>query len=323
MLLYSDMSNYYQQLIYIFQNVQTLLALIGLISETLIISVFLRKRLRNHSYAFYSIVMAFFDILVCLHTFRHWSALMFAADLDLVSQFFCAIGEYQPYLAATCTLWLLVLISLDRLITIVYSNSNRFRILKKRSFQVFVVIILIACNLLMHIELPLNYTLLTINGSNLTVCSIPYEIFNIHTWIYLTNVILIIVVVINILNFKMITYLLKTRNGLNLKSNRMSVLKDRKFALSSVGLNIANLVCKIPLGIALLASYYLDFGSDECELLFTICVTITISYNAISFGIYMIVNSIFYDEFLIMIGLKRSIFTKTSTRNNSNKNVKV
>ena len=290
MLLYSYMKNYYQQLNYIFQNVQILFGFLGIVNQLLIICVFHRKRLRNHSYAFYSITMACFDLIACLHTFRHWAAFMFDANLDLVAQFFCAIGEYQPYAAGTSSLWILVLVSLDRLVTIVY--PNRLQLIKKRWFQAVLVMIVIVCNLLIHIQLPLYYTLQTLNDSNRTVCSIPYNVFNIHNYIYLFN-------------FKMIHFLIKTRNALNLNnSNRRSAIRDRKFAISAIGVNVANFVSKMPLGIAVLVTNYLNLNYDQFTLLFTICVTIATLYDALSFGIYLLVNSIFYDEFCLMIGLR-------------------
>lgn len=308
------MKNYYQQLNYIFQNIQFVVGCIGLVSQLLIISVFLRKRLRSHSYGFYSIAMACFNIVICLHTFRHWAAFMFDANIDLVGQFFCAIGEYQPYVSATTSLWLLVLISFDRLMTIAY--SNRFLLLKKRWFQALIVAILIAYNLLIHIQLPLNYNLISVNGTDESVCFIPFDVFNIHTWIYLANVHLAIVVINNVLSIKMIYYLIKTRNGLNLNnSNRRSILKDRKFALSAVGLNITTIILKLPLGIALLVSYYLTLSLDEFRALFSICVTLVTSEYPIEFCVYMFVNTVFYEEFLTMVGLKKSKIPHTSQSN--------
>jgi hypothetical protein len=314
MLLYSDMRNYYQQLNYIFQNLQVIVASIGIIGQLLIICVFLRKRLRNHSYALYSIAMFCADIWVCVHSFRHWAAFMFDANIDLVNGFFCAVGEYQPYTAATIALWLLALVSLDRVLTIAY--ANRFKLFKKGWFQALLVVFFIVYSLLIHIQLPMNYRLTVIDGSNTTVCSIPYNVFNIHTWIYLVNIYLIVIVINNLLSIKMVLFLVNTRKGLNLKQNKRSAIKDRKFALSAIGLNIATMICKLPLSTALLVSSYLTLTPDQMQLLFTICVMVATLDNAAAFGIYMVVNSVFYDEFLIMIGLKNSRIKNTASTSN-------
>ena len=211
----------------------------------------------------------------------------------------------MPYVAGTTSLWILLLISLDRLVTIVY--SNRFQVVKKRWFQAVFVIIVFVFNFLIYIQLPLNFKLIIINGTNQKVCSIPYNVLNFQIWIFFVNVLLILGVFINLLNFKMIRYLIKTRNGLNLnKQNRRCVIKDRKFAITAVALNIANFVSKMPLCVSLLVSYYLEFSIDSVRLLFTICVSINILFYALSFGIYMLLNSIFYEEFCLMIGLRKS-----------------
>ena len=309
MLLFSDLENYNQKLIYIFQNVQITLGFIGLVSEILIIIVFRRKRLRDNSYAFYCTLIACFEITICLQTFRLWSAFMFDANIDLVSQFFCAISEYIPYTTNTTSLWLYFLISLDRVVTIAY--SNRFQLLKKRWFQLFAIV----GSFLMFIEGPLNFKLITIDDTNKTICSIPDYVFIIQIWTSFTNIFVINVVVINLLNFKMIHYLITTRNSLHLiNSNRRSVIKDRKFALSTVCINIVCFISKTPLCVALLVSYYFELSLDSVRLLFTICVTINMLFYALSFGIYMLVNSIFYDEFYLMIGIKKSRVCNSSMK---------
>lgn len=181
------------------------------------------------------------------------------------------------------------------------------------------VVIVFIFNLLIHIELPLYYNLETINGTNKTICSIPYYMLNVHTWIYFACSFTTTLVIINILNFKMISYLMKTRNGLNLNnSNRRSIIKDRKFAISAICINIANFISKIPLSVSLLISYYLEFSIDSVRSLFTICVAITTLYYAVSFVIYMMVNSIFYDEFFLMIGLRKSKISQINIYFNNN-----
>lgn len=125
--------NYLQQLNYIFHYLQIVISIIGIIGNVLNMIVFMRKRFANLSFSFYNKVLGVIDIIVLLHSFRHWAAYMFDSDIDLVSQFFCTIDEYQPLIASHCSLLLLTLISVDRLITIAY--PNRFNIIKKKWFQ--------------------------------------------------------------------------------------------------------------------------------------------------------------------------------------------
>lgn len=109
---------------------------------------------------------------------------------------------------------------------------------------------------------------------------------------------------------------MKTRNGLKLNnSNRRSILKDRKFALSSVGLNITTIIFKLPLGIVLLASYYLDLSPDQFGALFTFFVALATTEHALEFWVYMFVNTVFYEEFLVMVRLKKSKVSYSSKSN--------
>ena len=52
--------------------------------------------------------MVCFDIEVCLQAFRKWAAFIFNANIDLVSQFSCTIGQYFPCVAITTSLWILL-----------------------------------------------------------------------------------------------------------------------------------------------------------------------------------------------------------------------
>lgn len=316
--------HYEQKVNYIVQNVQAFIAVFGIIGNVLSICVFLRKRFRQFSYSFYSIIMACFDIVVLLHSIRHWAALVLEADIDLVAPFLCSVGEYQPYVCITVSLWLLALISLDRLLTIQY--TNRFKLFKKRWFQATLAACLLIYSLLLHIQLPLYYKLTAVNGTGLE-CAIPIEVNTVHSWIYLSNIFLVAIVINNVLSGKMIWYLLSTRkaflaNWNQSQQNKHSANKDRKFAISSISLNICCMICKLPFSIGLLVTYYLVLNEDQTQLLFTIFVTIYTIDNGFTFVINMLVNSIFYEEFFTMIGFPNPNRRTSNKPNSKNKSTK-
>lgn len=311
--------NYYQRLTFIFQYIQIIIAIPGIIGNILIIFVFLRKRFRKYSYAFYSIVMACSDIVVLITSIRHWSAIILDANIDLVAPFFCTIGEYLPYVAGTISLWLLALISLDRFLTIVY--SNRFGIFKKRWLQIMFVIVLVVYSLLIHIQLPLSYNLVVLSSnetnSSLACVLESQNVATIHSSIFLANTFLVILIVNNILSGKMVWFLISTRKRLSVNIGRVnSTVKDRKFAISSIGLNICCMVCKMPLSVGLLVAQNQALSPDFGQLLFTIFVAIYTIDNAAVFVVYISVNSIFYEEFLKMIRVLR--FQTTSSNSSAN-----
>lgn len=307
--------NHYQRLNHIFQYVLALVGFVGILGNLLTFCVFRRQRLRKFSYSFYSRVMVCSDVIVLLHTFRHWAATVFNANIDLVASFLCTIDEYQPYVATFSSLWLLTLISIDRLVTIAF--PTRFKLLKARWFQVTLVLVVISYSLLVNILLPLNYRLEFANRTNSSSsaqaaaairCSISPQIASRQSWIYLVNILFLTLIANNIISLWMVFFIFLSRKKLtSLGSRRQSTVRDKKFALSSIGLNMCSLVCKLPFSIGLLVASYVNLDPDLNDLIFTINIVVLDAENGAAFIVNILVNSIFYNEFLNMLGFKKRI----------------
>lgn len=125
--------NNIQKINYMFLCLQISIAVIGIIGNALNIVVYMRKRFKNISFSFYNKVLALVDIIVLLHSSRHWAASMLDANIDTVAPFLCSSMEYLSVVATFTSLYLLMFISIDRLITIAY--PNRFNVIKKKWFQ--------------------------------------------------------------------------------------------------------------------------------------------------------------------------------------------
>lgn len=331
MLDYNQLSRY-GKVTYIFQHLQAFVSLIGIVGNILIISVFCRRGLRKYSYSFYSKAMAVSDMVVLSHSFRHWARFMFNADIDLVAPFFCTINEYQPYVTVTLSLWILMLISIDRLVTIVY--PNRFKLLKQRSCQAVLVVLVTLINLVIFIEMPLNYSIVGLpqpDNQTLQMCVLPAEIGRISSWLLLSNLFLTAIVINNILNLKILVYIVRSRRKVSFKlssmqagRNRRSLTssRDRKFATSTIGLNVCSFILKLPICVGLLAANYLDSVDPEIiGMVFTVNVMLATTDNAVSFGVNMTLNSVFYDEFSAMMGIRklRNLWNSTSGQNHQSR----
>ena len=300
----------FQKGTYIFQHLQAAFSLIGVLGNILVICVFSRRSLKKYSYSFYSKAMAISDIVVLCHSFRHWARFMYNADIDLVSPFLCAINEYQPYVTVCLSLWILMLISIDRLATVVY--PNRLKIIKERWCQAALVALVTIVNLLIFLEMPLNYTIVTIpqpGNSSIQMCVPPPEIGKISSWFLFVNIFVMAIIVNNILNLRMIIFIVRSRKkvatslGINNISN--TAVRDRKFARTTIGLNLSSFVLKMPICIGLLAAHYLNIEPEIIQMIFTINLMLATTDNAICIFVYLSLNSVFYDEFMEMFGLKR------------------
>jgi hypothetical protein len=111
----------------------------------------------------------------------------------------------------------------------------------------------------------------------------------------------------NILSTVMIIFIYKSRRYVNNLSNNN--LRDRKFAINSIVLNLTCLVLKLPrlvFSVLFPMFNFIPFSLFVYECLITISQFLFCVDSASSFFINILVNSMFYDEFLIMVKLKRS-----------------
>lgn len=327
--------NLYQKINYVLLYLQAFLGLMGITSNIVTICVLSRKRLRNNSYSFYSRIMALNDIFVLAYTFRNWASFVFDANLNLTAPFFCAFDDFALNSSFLASLWLLTLISADRLYSIVF--PNRFKLFKNRVCQSFLVLFVFVYSCSTHIGLPLKSRLVTIPAFNqsttllinssdsslqsglVEICYVPSYVLTITSFVSLINLFLVNVVINNTLNMRIIFLIYSSHkiaaSEFQQRVQKSCTLTDRRFALSSVSLNLCSLVLKMPYAIVTLVFYYQSsfLSPDLVQLTITGTITLSLFQNGMSLLVNMLTNKIFYSEFFYMLGLKRSILTITDS----------
>ena len=312
--------NIYQQVTYIFQCIQLLVSVIGIIGNIIVFIVFSRPNLNKHTYSFYCRIMAIIDIGVLIFSFKNWASYVLEANLDIVSPFFCSISEFLVYTLAGKSILMLTFITADRMLTIVY--MNRFTYLKKRWFQWLIIFIGVVYNVLINLMLPINNRLVEIDlgtNSSIKLCFLDVQIIQNQTWIILSNFFFLNILVNNILNIKIIWFIVSSRRNVARNSSNLSqsTWRDRKFAITSIGLNLSCMIFKLPLNIAMLIINTTVISLDELIEIQTILITIAIFDNGFSFIINFFVNSIFHDEFYALIGIKKQNVVSAATPKNA------
>ena len=312
---FEKMANYYslntfQQVTYIFNNIQLIEAIIGMIGNILVFIIFSRPTLKKHSYSFYCRVMAISDIGLLMIYFKSWASYVLDANLDTVSPFFCSISQYLPNFFGGLSITMLTLIALDRMITIVY--SNQFGFIKKQWFQWLMVFICIVYNASVNLLPPLNNHIVEIGQNtnstqSIKMCTLDTNLTVIQMWILLGNFLLYNIIINNVLNLKMIWFIVSSRRkvtrSLSVLSN--SSTRDRKFAATSIGLNLACMVLKLPFAIFFLVINHIVIGFDLQIAIQMIVFTISALDNQFSFLVNFFVNSIFHDEFLALFRINK------------------
>lgn len=197
------------------------------------------------------------------------------------------------------------------MISIVY--ARRFIVFKKRWFQTILIAISICLSLLIHILIPLEYNLIEINQPNSTqttsICIISTDILNIEMWIITANYILANIIINNFLNIKTILFIMASRKRVTGNANNRNSslsIRDRKFAICSVCLNLASMILKLPFCICVVVVSYSNKSFDEVYSIIKIAGSINNIDNCFSFFINMFVNSLFYNEFFRLFGFRKS-----------------
>lgn len=321
--------NEYEKLTFIFQYLSIVVACVGTVANVFTFIVLSRRRFENYSFAFYSKVRVFMDIGVLLHSFRHFAAFVLDSNIDLTSELVCKLAEYVAYIFGSMSVWLLTLMSFDRLVTIVY--PNKFIIMKKKNTQLGLVVAMLLYSVCLYLTMPfytslssrLAYDNRTNTSTYVLTCSIENESQSkLIYWIDLVNLMTVTFGINNVLAGIIIVFIFRSRKKFKTgKENRekRATLRDRKFAINSIALNFKCFLCKMPLLFTLLITSYVTVDHETVQMLFTVSVTIFTIDNSSALFVNLMVNSIFYDEFMTMIGFKKrtksshSIFSSNST----------
>lgn len=295
----------YMKINYIFINIQLVIFVVGLLLNIFLLNVFMRNSLKKCSYSFYCQMKACADIIVLLYVFRNWSNYVVGYDLDAISPFVCSLNKVLPHIAGTFNFSILFILSVDRLAAVLY--QNRFGFLKQRWFQVIAVIIAAAYSCGINSILSFNSQLVfkekTTNQTIKTACMVPPAILQLHSWIKIGNIIVIVLISI-VLNTKLILYILSSRKKFaqSSKNSQQRAKKDRRMAISSIGISVTALVSKLPLGIVLIINHKLNVPSDQSTMFIFIAVTLLILENSFAnFLNNILFNTSFSKEFRNMI----------------------
>ena len=293
----------------IFEYIEFVIGIIGLIGNIFLIIVFSREPLRKYSYSFYCLIMAISDICYMTYIFIEWSEIILGASLLTKGPFFCKLSKFIPYYFADFSIHLLTLISIDRMVTIVY--PRQFLMIKKRWLQSLIVTILALIVLSKNIIIPLYSNIIEINVTNssqtIRDCTVESRILDIEMWITIPNFVLLNIIINNCLNIKTIRFIMTSRRRVSGNATHSSLsIRDRKFAICSVCLNLVSMISKLPFYIGLLIVGNANLSIEEISSIIKITGTFAYIDNGFSFFINMFVNSLFYDEFLRLFGLRKS-----------------
>ena len=136
-----------QNTLNIINYVYSFVCLIGLIGNILSIIVFSRQVFARTIFSTYFRIMALFDLLTLILRIDYFLTSFEINSLSRLSNISCKIVMFFIYLLPCLSLWTLVLISLDRFVSIVIPTRFLFR--KKQIYQLLAILIISIYNILL------------------------------------------------------------------------------------------------------------------------------------------------------------------------------
>lgn len=197
---------------------------------------------------------------------------------------------------------------------------NSIAILKKKSFQWPIVAGIVLFSVALYIYVPIFIRVREI-FPGYSICDVTsIGFFNTHIIVFLFETSLIPFIIIVISSILTIRLLIKSRKEV-VKSGQMKVTRvrksrDRKYAITSITFNVTFIVLKLPTAIFYLLLAYYSFYDPYYFRIMSILYYLNLS---MSFFIYIVTNSLFRREFLVLLRLAKEYNASLSNTNSNSR----
>lgn len=298
-----------------------MISLIGLFLNTIGFIVFSRKKFHNTVFSIYFRFMITIDTIGLLIPINRALEYNLSINFRYLSSLACKLRMYYANITHPISGWTLVVITIDRFLSISYPCRFHFR--KKRVFQIFVCCVVILINTLFYMPFLL-YDLemvnkksssnnKTMNNNQTTAFKINNNISyysctsHLESFIYFLDLFeasvvpFLIMILFSSLTIRQLIQSRKT------SSTKFKKQKDFRFAIVSIGLNIIFLVLTLPHYLFFLVTRFFKITNPFVFDFFNSIKFFMYYLNFISvFLINLAVNSTFRDELAILFRIKET-----------------
>ena len=285
--------------------------------------VFSRKVFENSSIRIYCRALALFDLFILAPLLTGLIGEIIGDSFTNHIDFWCTFTNFVNIGISPISAWILVVFSFDRLIAV--SMTKRFEFAKKKWFQFSIIAGLFIFHCVLYSPVFILIGLLNITSTDgtytYTSCDTTSLIIPI---IYLIESSIVPFIIIIITTACIVRLLIKSRRrtsvGQEFANRRRSITikgKELKFAFNSIALNVLLVLLLSPI---LFHYIFPDEDYDLNELVTTICFVFAYLNYALHFWVHLGVNSVFRNEVLIILRIrKENDGTRSMTTKNSKK----
>ena len=278
----------------IFLSLYPIIFILGFVGNVISFIVFSQKRFRNTLFNVYFRALNLIYSFTITYTLFDYFNYQFNANIQTVSWLVCHFNLYLIYSIAPVAAWLLVVISLDRMLSTKYPSKYLMR--KNKRIQILICIFFLIFNLIYYIPLAVyqNYEETFNNVTNMTDVTCTLNDGGVVYWMDLFNSTLIPFIFMTAFSTITVRHLFKSRLNILNRINQ----KDYKFAITSISMNVCFFVLNSPIVIVPLIFNYVDIDQKLYDLFYVISIIPYYVDFGLIFYINIFVNSLFRQEFL-------------------------
>ena len=301
------MSSTFEKAIFYLNISQDVIIALGIIGNVLSFLVFSRRAFDKTPIQTYGRALAIFDCFTIIQLTTQILALYFNIDLFLKSNLSCKLLYYAIDGLAPNSSWILVLLSIDTVISIsILPSSNKLvDFIRRKNVRISIILLTVLLHLSIFSLIPIELEI--VNVTKFGTYNSTIESCDLHNIRNAKTLAILYFVQANFIPFFLTTLttviisvsLYRSRKkSLNMKSSKLRKSRDRKFALNSIALNVIFILLTSPLVFSYIFSTYNYYDAFMIEKATAIFFDMNFS---IHFVTHFVVNSLFRKEFLDMI----------------------
>jgi hypothetical protein len=289
----------------------SIVILFGLVGNLVSFIVYSRKSFQKFSSQIYLRAMTVIDSFNLFFYMHHLISEASEQNFQFIDSITCRIHVYLSYVIPCCSIFILMILSVDRVVCIIYHNS----MIRKKKVQICLILVGLFYNFLFYIIVLIIYDLnrLKVSNDKYSCSCDKHSGCGVVKWIDLANSVIVPFLLMTTCSIISLYNIKKSKNRIQNqnKTHQLQInnhnSKNVHFVLISFLLNIKFLIFQLPISIYdIIIMNEVDF-SDEKELFYTISLFVFYSHFSLSLVVHLTFNSKFRSEFCHIFHLKKKI----------------
>ena len=157
-------------------------------------------------------------------------------------------------------------------------------------------------------------------------CILSRAAFQVHTWIIVGHIVGFVLITNTIVNVRLILCMIRSRKRVmsgtqailngneNTRSRRRC--RDRKCAMSAIGIGLVAFVCKITIGVCTIILHLFDINTQVYTMVYNFCFLLVVVESGSSFFVNAYLNSMFRNELTSVFCCKQASASNNSQNSN-------